>query len=407
MSRRTEKDPLALLRRQVYRSLLFSFFLVSLILTVTFDALAVRGYFGQAFLSLLTYGRMNNESLQDDDAPIPERLRFLNEADFASFTVNAGGLVTDLEFSGDNPFLSRAEAEQIAHSGTDEGMTRSIVWQGQTGDWGGFYVAMDLSVIHRSIFRLLCWSALLLLALFFLLRFVSARIARWITKPAEEAFIRQRRFTADCSHELKTPLAAIRANVDLLALKKGDEPEYATIREETENMSNLIGEMLTLAKMDESDLRSSFTDIDLSSLAENCCLVMDALLEEKGQRFETRIEKGIRVQGSKRHLQRLISVFLENATRHAEEGTVIRVGLSAASGRPALSVSNQGAPLSEEQKKHIFDRFYQADASASGPDNFGLGLAIAKSIAESHGADISVESEGGWITFRVIFPPAS
>ncbi|QSI00963.1 ATP-grasp domain-containing protein [Treponema ruminis] len=216
--------------------------------------------------------------------------------------------------------------------------------------------------------------------------------------------VRQQQFTADCSHELKTPLAAIRANADLIEAKQGPSRELDAIQTEAETMGNLIGELLTLAKLDEVDQRASFVSLDLSEMASNIAMLMEALLDEKTQKLERNIEPHVMVKGSKRNLQKLISSLLENAASHAPEQSTVTIMVGSRHGHAILSVANPSEEIPKEHLAHLFDRFYQANPESSSSSNFGLGLAIAKSIAETHGGAIAAAWDDGLLTFTVTLP---
>ena len=395
---------LDMLRKKVVLTMFLSLFAVALVLALSYIALSYFSFQERAKMSLMTYSRLaNNALVGDDDDRVPSGLSYLGKGAFATVGVSRKGKVTTIDYSGERSFLTRIQAQAIIDSKNPDGTYEHFLYHGDVGDWGGFYMVMDLSLVYEGLLRLILCTLLILALASMLFLELARRGACILLKPVEEAFQRQQQFTADCSHELKTPLASIRANADLLEAKQGPSRELDYIQKETESMANLIGELLTLAKLDEVDQRASFVPIDLSETAENVSMVMEALLEEKKQTLTRELAPHVKVQGSKRNLQKLISSLLENAASHAPEGSTVTLSLKAGHGLAKLAVTNPCKEISKEQLSHLFDRFYQADPEGSS-SNFGLGLAIAKSIAETHGGTIEASWKAGCLSFIVTLP---
>ena len=257
--------------------------------------------------------------------------------------------------------------------------------------------------------------AIFLVAMAVLLVIVT-RLARWILRPVEEAWDQQRRFVSDASHELKTPLAVILANAQILETVEG-VPEEArrwarSTAEEATHMKGLVEDMLTLARADEQRACGEGAGtgrVELSTLVDGCALEFDAVAFERGCSIESRLEPGLAVTGDASQLGRLVRTLLDNATKYAAAGSAVRVSLAREGRAARLAVTNLGDPIAPEDLEHLFDRFYRTDrARGRQPQGgFGLGLAIARSIAEAHGGTISATSsaEAG-TTFTVVLPLA-
>lgn len=396
---------LDMLRNKVVLTLFLSLFAVALVLAVSYLFLSYFSFQERAKMSLMTYSRLSNSALEDeDDDGQPPGLSYLEQGDFATIGVSQRRKVTSIEYSGENNFLTTMQAQAIIDAKEHDGIYQNFLYHGDVGQWGGFYMVMDLTVVKRGMARLALRTSLILLVSALLFFVLARRLATILLKPAEEAFKRQQQFTADCSHELKTPLAAIRANADLIEAKQGPSRELDAIQTEAETMGNLIGELLTLAKLDEVDQRASFVRLDLSEMASNIAMLMEALLDEKTQKLERNIEPHVMVKGSKRNLQKLISSLLENAASHAPEQSTVTIMVGSRHGHAVLSVANPSEEIPKEHLAHLFDRFYQANPESSSSSNFGLGLAIAKSIAETHGGAIAAAWDDGLLTFTVTLP---
>ena len=258
-------------------------------------------------------------------------------------------------------------------------------------------------------------AAIFLVAMAALL-LVVRRLARWILRPVEEAWDQQRRFVPDASQELKPPLAVILPNALILEPAVGgpvDARRWArSTAEEAKHMKGLVEDLLTLARADEqraSGERAAAERVDLSALVDGCALEFDAVAFERGCSIESSLEPGLSVVGDPSQLGRLVRTLLDNATKYAARGTEVRVALAREGRRCRLAVTNLGDVIAPEDLEHLFERFYRTDrARERQPQGgFGLGLAIARSIAEAHGGTIGAASspEEG-TTFTVLLPLA-
>lgn len=241
----------------------------------------------------------------------------------------------------------------------------------------------------------------------FLAAGAGALVVAWLLsavalRPVEDAWERQRRFVADASHELKTPLAVIIANTQILerdrALPEESRRWVESTADESEHMKELIAQLLELARADEASAQGTAAitrqDVDLSELVESVVLEFDAVAFERGCELAGDVEPNVHVEADRSWLARALSSLVDNATKYASPGSTVRVTLARRGRHVVYSVNNQGEPIAPEDLPHVFDRFYRTDRartrSASG--GFGLGLAIAKGIVEAHGGTVGVTS---------------
>lgn len=269
-------------------------------------------------------------------------------------------------------------------------------------------VVMNNSEIKSKLLRLLIEMLLVFVVLEVVIFFLSKLITKWITRPAHDAFDKQKEFIADASHELKTPLAVIMASSDELT---GDENKkyIENIKYESDRMSRLISGMLDLSKLEQSasddSYRESFKEEKLSKLVEKNCLVFEGVAFENGVEIETEIEKDITFNCNKDEIEKLISTLLDNAVKHSDKSTTVNVKLYKEKNYIVLKVINCGDPINPGDEEKIFERFYRADKSRSRNENrYGLGLAIAKRIVQNHGGEIKAYSKDGRTTLKVTFP---
>lgn len=251
---------------------------------------------------------------------------------------------------------------------------------------------------------LICLGAgsLSLLALWGLSRYLADRAVQ----PVQQAFVRQKTFVADASHELKTPLAILNANLSLMKdslPETAPEQRYLRVMEEQETrMANLIADMLELALLDEAGSHTVYTTTDLSALVEGQLLSFDALLYEQGLSLTTSVAPDVTIESDVLSIEKLLGILLDNACRHTPCGGTVTVSLQNDRG-VTLAVENTGAGIEPGHLLHLFDRFYRVDsARARDSGGYGLGLAIAQAIAVAHGGEIRAESEVGRYTRFIV-----
>jgi len=216
----------------------------------------------------------------------------------------------------------------------------------------------------------------------------------------ERAFRRQRQFTDDASHELRSPLSVIEAEATLALRRERPADDYreaiATIAEESRTMNRLIDQLLTLARSDAGEARMDIERIDLSELARETVAALQPISEEKGVHLTCSESADASVNGDAIGLRRVIANLLENAIRHTPEDGSVEVRLESEPGEVLLEVSDTGSGIAEEHLPHIFERFYRVDKARSRTDGgTGLGLAICQTIVEAHGGSIDAASQEG------------
>lgn len=264
------------------------------------------------------------------------------------------------------------------------------------------YLIHDFTV-RTAVIGVIGWLA------FFGITIIIAHIA---LKPVERSWEQQQRLVADVSHELKTPVAVIRSNVDIISqspdstvASQGKWLGY--IEAETERLSTLITNMLYLAKTeDERSKSAAFCLIDFSELCEETVLPFESICFEKGLSLEYTIQPGIFINGNADLLKQLVVIFMDNACKYSDPNKPIVFSLSEKQEHAVMSVTDYGKVILPEEAKHIFERFYRADAARS-HSGYGLGLSIAKTIIDAHGAKVSLASgnESGTVftcTFKQI-----
>jgi len=226
----------------------------------------------------------------------------------------------------------------------------------------------------------------------------------------EMAFRRQRQFTADASHELRTPVAVIRAESTLALRRERTEDDYRKsldlISQETGRMSAMIDKLLFLARSDAGREQLDFEEVNLKEVLVGLSPDAEVLCEEKGLQFNLGPLENLVVRGDRTRLQQLFLNLLANAIRYTPSGGSISVSAVRRGETAVIAVRDTGIGISEEHLPHIFERFYRVDEARSRADGgAGLGLSICQHIAQVHDGRIEVESQvGEGSTFTVFLP---
>ena len=238
---------------------------------------------------------------------------------------------------------------------------------------------------------------------------ISILLSKWAVRPVELAWQRQQQFVAAASHELKTPLTVIRTDAELLQDPAADSGQRAKFLSDiltmSRQMGRLVEQLLELARADSGGAEAELRPVDLSRLAAQAVLPFEPVFFEQGLTLHTQLEEGVTVHGQAEALRQVVEILLDNAQKYARPGgsawvTLRRCGRS----RCLLTVADQGEPLSPEELRRIFERFYRGDRARSRTGSFGLGLSIAQRIVGRHRGRIWAESAGGVNRFHVELP---
>lgn len=257
---------------------------------------------------------------------------------------------------------------------------------------GYSYSVLDSSSSVNDFERTLSWGIIGGVCAWILLFLLSLKLTKMMVKPVKEAFERQTEFISDASHELKTPIAVIQANADVLKNEIGDSNWLDYIINETHRMDKLVKDLLYLTSMDRA--RIDFTTLDFSRLVEGAVLPFEALAFERGRIIDSDIRADIKIRGDEGEMEKLVSILLSNALKYSYENSHITITLGEKYRSAVLKVRNEGEGIKPEDREKVFERFYRSDKARSREDgSYGLGLAMARTIADNHRARLTVESE--------------
>ena len=400
-------------RIKITASVVTAVTLVFLVLLITINAISYNSMKAQNASMLERfaeqYGMMGGEKPEEMQnarkGPPPDRGgRMYDLSTFYSVEV-ADGKVIDAD-NGASTVIDREELSALALKILDSGRT-----SGSEGalyylvkDKGDFTLVafIDGTVATENLHTLVMNTAIAGVLAVILLFVASLFITRRIVRPLEENDERQRQFVSDAGHELKTPVAVISANTELLSRQIGDNEWLSNVKYETERMGTLITQLLDLSHAENATPVKE--RVDLTTLITGEVLPFESIAFERGLSLNVDAQDGVYVEGDRGKLSQLIAILTDNAIRHSTGGTV-DIRLSQQHKNAVLAVENDGEEIPPEKARRLFERFYRVDEARSGEDrHYGLGLAIAKAIVEAHGGSIGVSCKNGKVIFTVTIP---
>ena len=235
-------------------------------------------------------------------------------------------------------------------------------------------------------------------------------------RPIKTAMDSQRTFIADASHELRTPVAVVRTNAELLKRHLGpdtghtaasDQVALDDILSESDRLGRMVDQMLTLAEADAGQRTVLSSEVSLNELIDEVARSMRSIAETRQMLLETRLIDDVSVNGDPGRLRELVSVLLDNAVKYADAGGRVEVALRREHRKAIIEVSDNGPGIPRDALPHVFDRFYRVDEARSRESGgTGLGLAIARHIVGAHGGTINIESSAGAGTKVTVELPA-
>lgn len=299
---------------------------------------------------------------------------------------------------------SERQTGQFALDGTDWAYVVD-----PSGD-GHMIVFIDVTAQQGILTNLIYTFAVVGLIMLIVIYFLSRYFANRSIAPVREAFEKQKQFIGDASHELKTPLAIINTNADVLLANQEDTIANQAkwlhyIKSETERMTGLTNDLLYLTQMDDSRSTMIHAKFNMSDAVESIILPMEAVIFEKNISLDYNIEPNLSVHGNSEQIKQVILILLDNAVKYSGPKGSVNVTLQKQNNDVMLAVSNTGEGIAPEHLDRIFDRFYRTDSSrARTHGGHGLGLAIARSIVDQHKGEVyarSVVGEGATFYVRL------
>ena len=324
---------------------------------------------------------------------------------FYSVAFSSDGSVLSI-FDGEKTVSSNDNltelARQILNEGNSSGRTGNLSYVVAKKDGYTLVAFLDNTVSEAGLQTMMRNALLVGGASLVVMFFISMFLAKRIIRPLEENDKQQKQFISDASHELKTPIAVIDANAEILSRELGHNEWLSNIQYESNRMGELVKQLLDLSSAESREV--PMEEMDFSHMVTGESLVFETFAFENGKILQSNVEEGIVLMGNQNQLTQVISVLLDNALRHAT-GTQIELNLRKQGHNAVLSVSNEGEEISQEKLKHLFDRFYRVDDVRNSEENhYGLGLSIAQAVVQKHRGTIDARCSEGKVTFTVRIP---
>ena len=236
---------------------------------------------------------------------------------------------------------------------------------------------VDNKIVRERLLSNLTTSLIIFISIEIIIILISLKLTKWLIKPVDESFQKQKQFIEDASHELKTPITVILANAEMIEPTKDNKKWLDNIKSETERMSKLVYDLLSLARLEKDS--QEFTTINLSNLLEKAILPLESLMFENDIKLEYHLDDSINYSCHPDQIKQLLVILLDNAIKHSTKKGKIIVNLKNIKNEIIIEVKNKGKAIPQSDYERIFERFYRGDSSRNRDSNrYGLGLAIAK-----------------------------
>ena len=228
-------------------------------------------------------------------------------------------------------------------------------------------------------------------AFFFVILFFSKRLL----KPITESYEKQRQFITDAGHEIKTPLAIIKADVDVLEMEYGENEWLDAIQGQVQRLADLTNDLVYLSRMEESEDRMQMIEFPFSDVVSETAHAFDAIAQANEKIFQCSVQPMLCLNGNEKAIRQLVNILLDNAMKYSPERGYVSLTAGKQGRYLSLSVQNTTlVPVDKRDLSHIFERFYRMDASRnSQTGGYGIGLSVAKAIVNAHNGRISATTQ--------------
>lgn len=309
-------------------------------------------------------------------------------------------LIRGAEFSGSN--YSHISLDKLKNIDTQitailaQGKERGYIDTSRYGcfdyDGGKMLIVIDCNTDFSTINTLLTITLVTISSCIVIVLILLIVLSKRVIRPFEENREKQRRFITDAGHELKTPIAIIMSNTEVMEITQGENKWLTNIKTQTARMNNLVKGLIELSKMDEQVLSEKEKQrIDLSEIVANSVESFTVPAQAKGITILSEVEQNVNVMGDLEDIIRLVGILLDNAVKYTDDRKQIRVRLTRKSKRASLVISNTCKGLDKEIVPKFFDRFYRSDSSRSSKTGgYGIGLSMAQMIVQNHKGKITV-----------------
>lgn len=251
----------------------------------------------------------------------------------------------------------------------------------------------DFSAFRSFFISSICMALIGYVLFFFVILFFSNRFLR----PVTESYEKQRQFITDAGHEIKTPLAIIQADVDVLEMEVGKNEWLDAIQSQVKRLSDLTSDLVYLSRMEETQEHLQMIEFPFSDVVSETAHSFLAIAQTKGKQVQCTVEPMLSLSGDEKSIRQLVNILMDNALKYSPEDGIISLSAKKQGKYLHLTVFNTTAdPVEQKNLPHIFERFYRMDASRSSQTGgYGIGLSVAKAIVCAHNGKISAATQDG------------
>lgn len=319
------------------------------------------------------------------------------ESRFFSVLINEDGKVVHTETSriyAIDKSTAIQYAEEVLKKNSDQGFVENYRYSSTSEIIGTRITFLDcgrkLDLYHDFVvfsirMSLLGYAVTAIAICFFAGKFI---------RPVAESYEKQKRFITDAGHEIKTPLTIISANVDVLKMDMGENECLEDIGKQAKRLAGLTNDLVYLARMEEARSSLQMIEFPASEIILDTAAPFQALAQTQSKELSCQVQPMLSMYGNGKAISQLVSILLDNAFKYSPEGSCILLNFERQGRRLVLTVDNPSVtPVTDENLRHAFDRFYRADPSRnSATGGHGIGLSMAQAIVSTHGGKISASS---------------
>ena len=399
------------LRKRFILTAMISVTLVLLFILGTINVIGYSYLFREADETIVVISSMS----KDQDKPVPpsendtrpsDRRReiggrdpfapdFLAESRFFTTeisddeTIKVGNMDNILSVDEEEAAQYTAEVMEL---GKNKGFLDSFRYRIMENGTGKVTYFLDCTRNLHTQRNFLLTSILISIGALLLILILLILLSKRIIRPLTDSYEKQKRFITDAGHELRTPLAVIEADTEVLEMEHGSSEWTQDIRSQVSRLGTLTDELIYLSKLEEGE-KLIKNEFPVSEVFEEVMDSFETLAMTAEKELIKKAESGVYYSGDEKAVRQLISIMADNAIKHSDEGSPITVSLVRKGKGIEISTENLVSDMTKEDLRHLFDRFYRGDRSRT-TKGYGIGTSVAKAVAEAHGGGISANLEG-------------
>ena len=389
------------LKQRIFWIITIALSTVILGIIILFSILNYRNTINTATLMMdrITNDRKDKENPMEND----RNLEDINIEGLYVFIVSNSEIINSSDTSHNETI--EQYAIQLSNGRKDNGIIGKYIYKVRKTRENTRVMLMENENAIKQIYIIFISSFVISISSLIIIIIIARRISEIIVEPVKNTFEKQKQFISDASHELKTPLAVIEANTDVLENEISNNKWLGYIQNEIDSMNKLINELLLLAKIENIQSIKEYQEIDLSKEIEKIVLMFESMAYENSVHIKADIQENIKINANKEDIEHILSTLIDNAIKHTIKDKEIIVELSKEKNNVKLQVKNMGLPIPEEEREKIFERFYRIDKSRNRNEKrYGLGLSIAKSTVQKYNGKIEVYCKDNFTIFKVLIP---